>query len=137
MDLVGAQFTFVFHFHYLYFSIVHTMHVLPPGFYSVNAYQFTSIFLSYIFTLKATTITVQTGSNSRFAYSSKTFSHTHSLKTRRVCKVRQCIHSGKVHAEENGGAMSGFFLASKSRLGCRLVCPYSAQTCQTFQHQYE
>lgn len=76
-------------------------------------------------------------SNSWFAYKSNMFSHTRLLKPRRVCKVRQCIHSGKVHAEENGGAMSGFFLASKSRLGCRPVCPYSTQTCQTFHHQYE
>lgn len=43
----------------------------------------------------------------------------------------------KGHFKKNGGAVEALFLASKSRLGCRLVCPYSAQTCQTFHHQYE
>lgn len=69
-----------------------------------------------------------------------TYFHTlaHYCKPATACKARRYIHSfRKRHAKKKDGAMRGFFLASKSRLGCRPVCPYSAQTCQTFHHQHE
>lgn len=45
------------------------------------------------------------------------------------------LSSALIHQRENRGVLRGFFLASKSRLGYRPVCPYSTQTCQTFHHQ--